>query len=250
MKKTHLFTLAITICTLFQSCAITSENTYHEDATSSILLNMDMKEAMNMIKSLGDSSEANPMNDFSKYAKDWESLYDSAKKQAAEKGEKFAPAADTAKVMKKFFTKMNLDENGNMEGVSIKYDRLSNAELNILAAKNSKEAEPLSVTNIGDWNGKTLTLDLSKLNTDNLMKNGTVPGEESNDSMNEIFKMIQMTFSNTIKFEQKIKSIKGKHDWITKKDHHTLLLSFDLMQLTDKDLQLKNKDSKIVITTE
>lgn len=254
MKRKQLFILAIAICTLFQSCSITSENTYHKDATQSMLLNVNMKEAMSLIKSMGDSSNANAATDFSKYSKDWESLYDSAKKKAEEKGEKFAPAADTAKVMKKFFTKMNLDENGEMEGASVKFYRLSNAELKILTAQNLKEAEPMSATNIGDWNGKTLVLDMSKLNTDVLTKNRKIPGEDdaekNDDSMKELVKMFQMTFSNTIKFDQKIKSIKGKHDWITQKDDNTLLLSINMSELADQDLKLKNKDSKITITTE
>ena len=253
MKKYQLFALAIAICTLFQSCSITSEITYHKDATSSMLMNVNMKEAMVLIKSMGQDSNANATTDFSNYSKNWESLYDSAKKKALEKGEKFSPAADTAKVMKKFFTKMIVDENGEMEGASVKFDRLTNAELKILSDQNSKEAEPMSAANIGDWNGKTLVLDMSKLNAEMLNKNGNIQGgddAENSESLNQMVKMFKMTFLNTIKLEQKIKSIIGKHDWLTQKDNHTLILAVDLAQLTDKEVKLKNKDSKIIITTE
>lgn len=254
MKKNHLFTVAIAISLIFQSCSITSENTYHKDATSSMLMTVDMKEAMGLIKSMGDSTSANPSADLAKYSKEWQSLYDSEQKKALENGEKFAPAQDTAKVMKKLFTKMNVDANGVMEGASVKFDRLSTDELNMISAQNSKEAEPMSATNIGEWDGKTLILDLSKLSSEALTKNSNLPGSDDQEnpeaSMNQLFKMFKMTFSNTIKFDQKIKSITGKHDWITQKDDRTILLSVDLSQLADKDLKLKNADSKITITTE
>ena len=88
MKKYQLFSFAIALFALLQSCAITTENTYHKDATSSMLMTVDMKEAMGFIKSMGDSDSSKAPVNFSKYAKDWESLYDREKKQALEKGEK------------------------------------------------------------------------------------------------------------------------------------------------------------------
>ena len=111
----------------------------------------------------------------------------------------------------------------------------------------------MSATNIGDWNGKTLILDMSKLNAEALNKNGNIQGgddAENSESLNQMVKMFKMTFLNTIQLEQKIKSINGKHDWLTQKDNHTLILAVDLAQLTDKEVKLKNKDSKIIITTE
>ena len=255
MKKYQLFSFAIALFALLQSCAITTENTYHKDATSSMLMTVDMKEAMGFIKSMGDSDSSKAPVNFSKYAKDWESLYDREKKQALEKGEKFSPAGDTAKVMKKIFSKMDLDENGEMQGISVKYDRLTKTELLMLADINSKGDDPMTATNLGLWDGKTMVLDLSKLDSDELMNKGKIPNgeedeEQNKEAMKNMVKMFKMTYTNTIKFDNKIKSIKGKHDWVTQKDDHTILLTVDLGQLADDDLKLKNKDSKIIITTE
>lgn len=254
MKKYQLFSFAIVLFTFLQSCTITSENTFHKDATTSMLMTINMKEAMGLVKGMGEADSPNSAVKFPKYSKNWESLYDSEKKKALENGEKFAPAEDTARVMKKVFTKMNVDKSGEMEGFSLKYDRLTNAELLTLSAKKTNANVPMSSSNFGAWDGKTMVLDLTKINADELMKNDQLPAggdkEKDNAGMKNMAKMFKMTFLNTIKFDKKIKTIKGKHDWVTQKDGHTLLLSVDLGELADDHLKLKNKDSKITITTE
>ena len=63
-------------------------------------------------------------------------------------------------------------------------------------------------------------------------------------------KMMKMTFNNQIKFETKIKSIKGKHDWIKQIDDYTIDMSFSFDDLFDENITLKNADSKIEIITE
>ena len=95
---------------------------------------------------------------------------------------------------------------------------------------------------------------MTKLNADAIMNNGEKPtGEDKakdKEAMKNMLKMFKMTFTNTIKFDQKIKSIQGKHDWITQKDDRTLLLTLNLSELSDDVKKLKNQDSKITIITE
>jgi hypothetical protein len=248
MKTKYLFTLAIALFSLLQSCSITAETAYHKDATSSMLLNMDMKDALNVVKSMGDSSMAQSPLDISKYPKDWESLYSVEKKAAEKKGEKYEPAGDSAAVMKKIFTKVILDDNGEMSGFSLKYDRLTNSELKTFSKLNSKK-DPLSSADFMQWDGKKLVLNLDQINPDTLMKDSKAENKGEINQMSSMLKMFKMTYTNTIKFDQEIAKIEGKHDWISQKDSHTILLNIDVAKLTDPDAKFKNKDTKIVITT-
>lgn len=64
---------------------------------------------------------------------------------------------------------------------------------------------------------------------------------------------MMMFFKNigtTLKFENKIKSITGKHDWLKQVDDYSVRIQYDLKTMYDKDPKLKNADKKIVIVTE
>ncbi|MEF9480469.1 hypothetical protein OWR28_24775 [Chryseobacterium sp. 1B4] len=54
----------------------------------------------------------------------------------------------------------------------------------------------------------------------------------------------------TLKFENPIKSISGKHDWVKQIDGHSIRIEYDLKAIYDKDTKLKNADKKIIIVTE
>lgn len=250
MKIKHLFPVAIALFSLLQSCSITAENTYHKDATSSMLMTMDMKDALDMMKNMGDSSITESAVDFSKYPKDWESLYNVEKNAADKKGEKYESVGDSAEIMKKIFTKQSLDKNGEMNGFSLKYDHLTNDEIKTFSKLNSKNNDPISSADFMQWDGKKLTLNLAQLNPETLMKESKAEGIEDMSQMKSMLKMFKVNYTNTIKFDQKIAKIVGKHDWLSQKDDHTILLNIDLAQLADKDAKLKNSDSKVIITIE
>ena len=74
--------------------------------------------------------------------------------------------------------------------------------------------------------------------------------EETIQQTKAMMKMMRMKFNNQIKFETKIKSIKGKHDWIKQIDDYTIDMSFSFDDLFDENITLKNADSKIEIITE
>lgn len=65
-----------------------------------------------------------------------------------------------------------------------------------------------------------------------------------------MMKMFKMKFNNKIKFETKIKSIEGKHDWVKQLDDYTLDMSFSFDELFDDKIKLNNADKKVIITTE
>lgn len=64
---------------------------------------------------------------------------------------------------------------------------------------------------------------------------------------------MMMFFKNigtTLKFESKIKSITGKHDWLKQVDDYSVRIEYDLKALNNKDSKFKNADRKIIIITE
>ena len=62
--------------------------------------------------------------------------------------------------------------------------------------------------------------------------------------------MFPVNFSNTIKFQKPIKLIVGKHDFIKQIDKKTIQINLRSNDLLDEKNVLKNKDKKIIITTE
>ena len=62
--------------------------------------------------------------------------------------------------------------------------------------------------------------------------------------------MMQIDFKNKLIFDNKIKSVKGQHDWIKKIDDKTIEVTINLQEMMDKNHQFKNKDEIILIETE
>lgn len=242
----------IFILALLQSCSITGENTYYKDATSSMIMTIDMQEALDVLQSMGDSSSADIPFNALKYPTVWKSIYQIGQDEAISKGEKFAMPEDSAKILKKIYTRQNLDEKGEMKGFSIKYEKLTNNEVAIFAKSGSKSAtpEPFSTANFTDWDGHQLVIKLDELSTENLIKGAKMDGVEDLNQAKDLFKMFKMQFSQTFKFEQDIKKIDGRHDWITQLDKRTVKLIIDMEQLSNPNSKQKYKDSKIVIITE
>jgi hypothetical protein len=255
MKKI-LFLLVITLITL-QSCSVNSEIVYHKDAASTTLMDIDMKEAMTMFKSMMPDSVKNDKKELAeleKLPKTWTSLYDMEKKEGKLKTDN----PDSIKIMKKVFMKSNFDKD-ELVGFSMKMDHFTKADYNSIGNMSKKDKLPVDQMTLNMWDGKTLTIDTENLNInsfkDILGKSG-LPGEEdtsdeTTESSSSMLKMMLKKMSTTLKFENKIKSITGKHDWITKVDDHTIRVDYNLDEMFgDSKKTLKNSDKKIVIVTE
>lgn len=82
MKKI-LFLLVISLFAL-QSCSVNSEIVYHKDAASTALMDIDMKEAMTMFKSMMPDSVKNDKRELAeleKLPRTWTSLYEMEKRR-------------------------------------------------------------------------------------------------------------------------------------------------------------------------
>ncbi|RKS96803.1 hypothetical protein [Chryseobacterium defluvii] len=258
MKKSLLFVLLICFFAL-QSCSINSEIIYHKDSASTMVMDIDMKEAMEMMKSMVPDSVKNDQKEIAeldKLPRTWTSLYELDKKE----GKLKTNNPDSIKIMKKIFMKSNA-EGKEITGVSLKMDHFTKADYSGLTNFSKEEKLPVDQMALNTWDGKTLTIDTENLNLNgfkDILAGKGIPGEESlsaddAEKTAAMMKMMYKSIGTTLKFENKIKSVSGKHDWITKVDDYSVRINYDLDALfgDDKDKKpLKNSDKKIVIVTE
>ena len=259
MKKISLWVSALLLIVL-QSCSVNTETTYYNDSASSmesnILIDKGMLSMMNMMNNGSDKAP-----NFSKFSTDWKSLYD------LQKDGLITLNKDSVKVLHKMFLKLNKDK-GEIYGVSLKYDKLLPAEVTTLLSQ-SKALQRMPLQNIATWNGKTLTIDTDKFNSVQFLskmenvadnKESSTPatksdsiaayGQKMAENMVGMMKMFPVNFSNTIKFQKPIKSIVGKHEFVKQIDKKTIQINLRSNDLLDEKNTLKDKDKKIIITTE
>lgn len=247
MRKNLPFIAALLLFVL-QSCSIQTETLLHKNAETTSEINIDFREMMGfMTGMMPDSAKAdnNKFAELDKLPKEWMSLYDFEKKER----KKMTTDPDSVRLMKKMFIKSKSD-NGEMVGISIKQDHFSAKDYAFLEKAEGKDKMPFNNKIFQSWDGKTLTIDTKNFNSDDYEKIAD-DGSEANDDKSKMMKeMIKMDITNVIKFETKIKSVTGLHDWVQKMDDRTIKISYSSDQLSDPSLKLKNKDAQIIIVTE
>lgn len=258
MLKKYLLWLIIPLLTL-TSCTINSVTTYHKDNTTSMLMDLDMKEFLDFAKSMDSTSSGSKMKELEMFPREWKNMYEFTKEEAAKKGEKIPEDNDSIRIFKQMFIKSNYEGN-ELKGISMKFDRITQQEMKDFY-KNSESTNFLNATSSDQtfWDGKKLSLDTQYFNPKEFSKGlekrlkekgKTDVTQETIEQTKAMMKMMKMTFNNQIKFETKIKSIKGKHDWIKQIDDYTIDMSFSFDDLFDENITLKNADPKIEIITE
>lgn len=246
MKKIlFLFTAALFV---LQSCTINSEIVYHKDAASTSVTDIDMKQFITEMKSMTPDSlkQQKEFGDFDKLPTVWTSLLDIQQKD----GKPTTKDPDSIRIMKKIFMKTH-KENNEPSGFSLKMDHFTQADYQLLSSYNKKEKLPLDQNIFNDWDGKTLTINTENFNLKNIEE--TLKSKTSKEEAEKVEGMISMFFKSigtTLKFENKIKSITGKHDWVKQIDKYTVKIDYDLKAMYDPEVQLKNADKKIIIVTE
>lgn len=261
MLKKFTFWLIPLLAIILQACAVDSVTTYHQDKTTSVLMNIDMKDLLAMAKNMGgDSANSdNKFKDFEMYPRDWKNMYEIMQEDSEKKGITMTKDKDSIQLIKKMFVKSNF-ENNEMTGIAFKMDRLTPEEIQNFS-RTSKKSNFISATSSDKtiWDGKTLTLDTEYFNpqtfSETLKKEMTLEAKTDSakaeaESALAMMKMFNTKFNNKIKFETKIKSIQGKHDWVKKIDDYTIDMSFSFEQLFDESLRLNEKDKKVIIITE
>ncbi len=263
-KKFGLWLIGI-FALVLQSCSVNTETTYYKDAATSMESNILVDQStLGMLSMMGDAPYAikkNAGSEFKNLTTDWKSLYD------IQKTGKIVLNPDSSKVLKKVFMKLN-KSNGEVLGVSFKYDKLMPKEVISLFAQNS-HLKKMPLQDFAKWNGNQLTIDTEKFNIADALKEiqkvkpdakSDQPktkqdsieayGRQMASGMVGMMKMFNMNITNTLKFQKPIKFIEGKHDFVEQVDKHTIKLNVRTADLWDEGKNLKNKDKKIIITTE
>ncbi|MCT2564451.1 hypothetical protein [Chryseobacterium herbae] len=246
MKKI-LFLLTAALFVL-QSCTINSEIVYHKDAASTSVTDIDMRQFISEMKAMTPDSlkQQKEFGYMDQLPTTWTSFLDIQKKD----GKKQPTDPDSIRIMKKIFMKMN-KENNEPAGMSLKMDHFTQTDYQFLSDYNKKEKLPLDQNIFNNWNGKTLTINTENFNVKNIEQ--TLRSKTSKEEAEKVEGMITMFFKSigtTLKFENKIKSITGKHDWVKQIDNYTVKIDYDLKAMYDKEAKLKNADKTIVIETE
>lgn len=288
MKKLQLW-LFTALVVLLQSCSVKTDIVYHKDATQSAQIDVHMKELMDFAKSMqsdsADVSNNKVPKEFEKIPRTWKSLYD----MHLEDSTKVIKNKDSIELLKKVFMKSNFSADGKeLEGMSIKWEKLSAKEINDLS-KTKKDSSAIEnrLTSghvaFQNWDGKTLIIDTEKLKSTEaleklgksdekvepkkpvykyiktkkgtkkvLVKQKETPEEiakKTAEQMKMMFKMFNMSMKNTLKFESKIINIDGKHDWVKQIDDYTIQIDLNSQEMFDKK-DFVHKDPKVVVTTE
>ncbi|NML69590.1 hypothetical protein HHL23_07255 [Chryseobacterium sp. RP-3-3] len=246
MKK--IFFLLIAAAFVLQSCIINSEIVYHKDAASTSVTDIDMKQFIAEMKAMTPDSlkQQKEFGDMDKLPTVWTSIFDIQKKE----GKLKTQDPDSIRIMKKIFMKTN-KENNEPAGFSLKMEHFTKGDYQMLSSYNKKEKLPFDQNIFNDWDGKTLTINTENFNLKNIEE--TLKSKASKDEAEKVEGMITMFFKSigtTLKFENKIKSITGKHDWVKQTDNYTIKIDYDLKAMYDKEAKLKHSDKKIVIVTE
>ncbi|MDR6372810.1 hypothetical protein J2795_003759 [Chryseobacterium bernardetii] len=247
MKKTIVLFL-ISLFTL-QSCNINTEIIYHKDAASSVITDIDTREFMAEMQAMTpDSLQDEKFKDMDKFPTIWTSMYDMLKKEGKLKTEN----QDTIKILKKFFLKSVKEDHKPVPiGYSFKMDHITPNDYELIKNFNKDEKLPFDQNVLNTWDGKTLTINTDFFNAKNIEE--VLQSKGSKEEAQQVEGMMMMFFKNigtTLKFESKIKSITGKHDWLKQVDDYSVRIVYDLKALYDKDSKLKNADKKIIIVTE
>lgn len=245
--KNILFFFIVAVLGL-QSCTINSEIVYHKDAASTSVTDIDMKQFMAEMKAMTPDSmkQKNEFGEMDKLPTEWTSLLDMQQKE----GKHQTTKPDSIRIMKKIFMKMNR-ENNEPAGLSLKMDHFTQADHQMLKSYNKKEKLPLDQNIFNNWDGKTLTINTENFNLKNIEE--TLKSKASKDEAEKVEGMVTMFFKSigtTLKFENKIKSITGKHDWVKQTDNYTVKIDYDLKAMYDKEAKLRNADKQIIIVTE
>lgn len=247
MKKSIvLFLISLFI---LQSCSVNTEITYHKDSAESMITDVDTREFMAEMQAMTpDSLQQDKFKEMDRFPTVWTSMYDLLKKEGKLKTEN----QDTIRVIKKIFVKSTKEDNKPVPiGFSFKLDHITPNDYEVIKNFNKDEKLPFDQNILNAWDGKILTINTDFFNIKNIEEVLRSQGsKEETEKMEGMMMMFLKNIGTTLKFETKIKSIAGKHDWLKQVDDYSVRVEYDLKAMDDKGSKLKNADKKIIIVTE
>ncbi|WP_155284278.1 hypothetical protein [Capnocytophaga felis] len=243
MKRIITVVIFMLLVVFLQSCTINTEFIFHKDNTISTTLEVEVKS----------DSIGNVNSNDKKLPREWTSLYDFA----VQEGKNVPP--DSVDVLKRISTKGLYKEDKNI-GFGLRFERMTDNDWKELGKSGKQEEKIISSLKQSsiDWNGKTLVLNVEELfsdNSDKDTKQNKKSKKKSEEDLGEqmgtaMLKAFDIQTNMNFKFENPIKSIKGKHRNFKQIDNHTVQFNFNLKDEISQDNKKKKYDKKIIITTE
>ncbi len=232
---------------MLQSCSINSEITYHNDAASTSVIDINTKDFMTeMMAMTPDSLKQKEFGEMDKLPILWTSMYDIALKDGKLKTEN----PDSIKIMKKIFMKSTKEEH-KLTSLAFKMEHFNAEDYKALKTYTKKEKLPIDQNSFNDWDGKTLIVNTENFNLKNIEE--AIRTKSPEGEAEKMAGMMMMFFKNvktTLKFDHKIKVITGNHDWLKQVDDYSVKIEYDLKTMYNKEAKLQNDDKKIIIVTE
>lgn len=250
MKKNKIFALLIILVFILQSCKVNNTISFHSDKSQSLHQEMKFKEMIDMMHTFGTNEpETNEMfENLKKIPKTWTNFYDAGQLLFGKDVNKVK--SDTIELMKKIFVKSDY-ENSDFQGLSMKYDRFDEKNIIFFNALMSDVESKIPNTSAAfqNWNGKSVQIKTDELVPTALMEIMSGSEEVSKDQMKVLLGLFKINLNTELKFEKKIKTIQGEHDWVKKQDDNTLLIQIDIAEAMDNS-KVNKKDKLIIVTTE
>lgn len=246
MKKTIvLFLISLFV---LQSCTVNSEIIYHKDAASTSITDIDMRRFLSEVRAVTPDSlkDKDEYSDLDKYPAVWTNFQELEKKSREVK----ETNPDYIRIMKKIFMKANR-ENDKPTGVSLKTEHFTQDDYATLSNYLKTQKLPVEQNIFNLWDGKTLIINTENFNLKNIQE--AITSKRNKDNPEKVEGMMMMYFKNIstiLKFENKIKSITGKHDWLKQIDDYNVRIDYDLKALYEIETPLKKADNNIIIVTE
>lgn len=223
MKKT--FALFFISFFMLQSCSVNSEIVYHRDTSSTAITDVDTREFMAEVQAMTpDSLKKKELGEMDKLPTTWTSVYELEKQQ----GKLKTKDPDSIRIMKKIFMKSKRENNEPL-GFSFKMEHFTAQDYQALKNYTKDEKLPLDQNIFNAWDGKTLIINTEDFNLKNIEE--TLRTKSLKEETEKMEGMMMMFFKNigaTLKFENKIKSITGKHDWLKQVDAYSVRIEYDL----------------------
>lgn len=256
MKYLKLFLAAVALLFSLISCTVNQHVTYYSDGAQSALVDMDIRELVQMIPPEQGSEMTQKLKEMPTV---WTPLKTMLPQQDM-KEQKLT--AEQEAVLSKMMVRANR-EGENVVGISYKMDRVSEAQMAALEkAKNTDQttkmpAIPMS-TSAWHWDGKNLRLDMALLNFNDLIDSMSKEMDDAQqdaqtaeelpdpESIKQMIGMLLKRYSLQMHFEKPIKSITGSHPWVKKVDNHTIEINVDLND--EKQADASNSSKTIVVS--
>ena len=165
---------------------------------------IDMSQAVGMMEGFMPDSlkRNNDLMNTDKYPKDWKSLYDLKKEEG-----KVTTNPDSIRILKKIYFKGNfiLDK---FSGFSVKTEALTKDEIASTRKLMGKDGAMINNSAFDDWNGKTLTINTSKLQISekeiqDIFKSVEETKGEDKQPIESLLGMMQIDFKNQLLFDNK-----------------------------------------------